>query len=235
MKTYIDYAKKVVNNEIIACEYIQLACKQFLHNLERSEIEFKEEKVDRVINFIKHLKHFTGQHNNKPFLLQPWQQWIVASIFGFYYTNTEERVVKNVYIEIARKNGKTAFAAALCLYALIGDGESNSEVELIANSRKQASICFDMCSNFCKSIDSKGKFFKYYRDNIKYPHTKSFLQVLSSDASNNDGWNSYLFVADEVHSYDNSKRYEKQSFGNQHNNSWFQSLFFLLRNETNQH
>lgn len=219
MKTYIEYAKKVVNNEIIACEYIQLACKQFLHNLERTDIEFKEEKVDRVINFIKHLKHFTGQHNNKPFILQPWQQWIVASIFGFFYTNTEERVVKNVYIEIARKNGKSSFAAALCLYALIGDGENNSEVELIANSRKQASICFEMCSNFCKSIDSKGKFFKYYRDNIKYPHTKSFLQVLSSDASNNDGWNSYLFVADEVHSYDNSKMFDvmKSSQGMRNN------------------
>ena len=219
MTKYKEYAEKVGNNEIIACEYIQLACKQFLFNLTRNDIEFKEEKVNRVINFIKHLKHFTGQHNNKPFILQPWQEWIVASIYGFYYTNTEERVVKNVYIEVARKNGKTAFAAALCLYALIADNENNSEVELIANSRKQASICFDMCSNFCKSIDNKGKFFKYYRDNIKYPHTKSFLQVLSSDASNNDGWNSYLFIADEVHSYDNSKMFDvmKSSQGMRNN------------------
>lgn len=205
---YIEYAEDIVNNRIIACEYIKMACKQFLFNLTRTDIEFRKEKVDKVINFVRHLKHFTGQHNNKPFILQPWQQWIVASIYGFYWKDTNERMVKNVYIEVSRKNGKTAFAAALCLYALVGDGENNSEVELIANSRKQAGICFDMCSNFCRSIDNKGKFFKYYRDNIKYPHTKSFLQVLSSDASNNDGWNSYLFVADEVHSYDNSKMFD---------------------------
>lgn len=206
--TYIQYAEDVLNGDVIAGEYIKLACQRFLAWLQREDIEFRADKVDKVVNFIAKLKHFTGSHNQKPFILQNWQTWVVANIYGFYWKGTNERVTKNVYIEIARKNGKSAFAAALCLYALIADGENNSEVELIANSRKQAGICFDMCSNFIQTIDPKHKLFKAYRDKIKFDKTKSFLQVLSSDSGNNDGWNSYFYVADEAHSYPDSKMYD---------------------------
>lgn len=208
IKPYHQYAKDVIDGKVVVCNYIRLAVERYNKWLERDDIEFRPEKVDKVIKFISKLKHFTGSHNDKPFILQPWQCWIVANIYGFYWKNTNERVTKNVYIEISRKNGKTAFAAALCLYALIADGENNSEVELIANSKKQAGICFDMCSNFIKTLDPKKRYFKPFRDKIKFDHTKSFLQVLSSDSGNNDGWNSYFYVADEAHSYSDSRMYD---------------------------
>lgn len=205
---YTDYANKVLNNEIVACKYIHLACKRYLDFLEREDIEFRPKECDKVISFCQKLKHFTGRFNGKPFILEEWQKFIIFNIYGFYYKNTDERVIKNVYIEVARKNGKTFFASALCLYALIGDGENNSEVELIANSKKQAQICFDMCSNIIAKLDPKHKWFKAYRDKIKFDRTKSFLQVLSSDSGNNDGWNSYFYCADEVHAYPDSKMYD---------------------------
>ena len=205
---YLDYPKKVVNGEIIACTYVKLACQRYLDWMDREDIEFRPDKVDRVINFCSKLKHFTGRFNNKPFILEPFQKWMVCNIYGFYYKGTEERVIKNVWVELARKNGKSMWAAAMALYALIGDGEANAEVEFIANSRKQAQICFDMCSNMVSKLDPKHKIFKTYRDKIKFDKTKSFLQVLSSDSGANDGWNSSFFVADEVHSYPDSKMYD---------------------------
>lgn len=45
-------------------------------------------------------------------------------------------MIRNVYIELARKNGKSFFASAIALYMLIADGENNAEVELVANSTK---------------------------------------------------------------------------------------------------
>lgn len=117
-------------------------------------------------------------------------------------------MIKNVWIELARKNGKSMWAAAIALYALIGDGEANAEVEFIANSSKQAQICFDMCRNMVEKLDPKRKLFKTYRDKIKFDATKSFLQVLSSDSGLNDGWNSSCFVADEVHAYADSKMFD---------------------------
>lgn len=194
---YTQYAEDVLSGKITACNYVKLACKRYLSFFDK--YDFREEKVNRVLNFISKLRHYTGEHNHQPFILLPYQIFIIASIFGFYYKGTDKRVTNYVYIELGRKNGKTALIAAICLYMLIADGENGSEVELVANSAKQAKICFKMCSYFIQSIDKKDKYFKRYRDSIKFDTTKSVLQVLSSDASGNDGYNSYCFVLDECH------------------------------------
>lgn len=199
---YKVYAESVLSGEIVACNNIKLACKRYLDFFEK--YDFRSDKVDKVVNFISKLKHSTGEHNNKNFILLPYQFFIICSIFGFYHKGTNNRVTKYVYTELARKSGKTALAAAICLYMLVADGENGSEVELVANSAKQAKICFQMCSNYLQSIDRKGKYFKRYRDSIKFEYTKSLLQVLSSDADGNDGYNSYCFCLDEAHAMKNS-------------------------------
>lgn len=206
LDVYKSYANKVLNGEIITCNYVKQACKRYLSFFEK--YDFRVDKVDKVVNFIRRLRHFTGTHNGKPFELLPYQFWIICSIFGFYYKGTDKRVTNYVYIELARKQGKTALAAAIALYMLVADGEHGSEVEMVANSAKQAKICFDMSSNFLQSVDRKGKYFKRYRDKIKFDYTKSFLQVLSSDASGNDGYNSNCFILDECHEQPDSRLWD---------------------------
>lgn len=199
-KKYTDYAEKVINGEIVACEYVKLACSRYMNLLKRKDVYFKPEKADKVINFISKLKHFTGSHNGKPFILQEWQKFIIYSIYGFYKKDGT-RLVRNAYIEVARKNGKTALVAAMCLYHLIADGENNAQVILSATSAKQAKICFDMCSNFLKPLDVNGKFFKRYRDTIKFDATTSSLHIVAADASKLDGYNASAFVCDELHEF----------------------------------
>lgn len=206
LEKYKDYANKVLQGEIVACEYVKQACGRYLDFF--NKYDFRSEKVDKVVSFIQRLKHFTGKHNGKPFTLLPYQEWIIYNIFGFYYKNTNKRVTNYVYIELARKQGKTALAAAIALYMMVADGENGSEVEMVANSAKQAKICFDMSSNFLQSIDKKGKYFKRYRDKIKFDYTKSFLQILSSDASGNDGYNSNCFILDEAHEQTDSRLWD---------------------------
>lgn len=206
MDKYKEYAIDVVNGKIVACNYIKLACQRYLSFFDK--YDFRENKVDKVINFISKLKHFKGKHNGEPFILLPYQVWIIANIFGFYHPNTDKRVINYVYLELARKNGKTAFVAAILLYMLVADGENGAECEMVANSAKQAKIAFDMASYFLSSIDCKGKYFKRFRDKIKFDATKSFLQVLSADASGNDGYNSSAFVLDEAHEQRDSRLWD---------------------------
>lgn len=203
---YKEYAKKVVSGEVVACKYIQQACSRYLDWFTR--YDFRPEKVDKAVNFISHLRHFQGKHNGQPFTLLPYQVWIVANIFGFYHRGTDKRVVKYCYIELARKSGKTALAAAISLYMLVADGESGSEVEIVANSAKQAKICFEMASNYLQGIDKKGKYFQRYRDTIKFDKMKAKLQILSSEAGNNDGYNSYCFTLDEAHEQRDSRLWD---------------------------
>lgn len=205
---YIEYPTKILNGEILASKYIQLASQRFINWFDRKDIEFREEKVDKVINFISKLKHYTGKHNGKPFILEEWQKFIVANIFGFYWKGTNKRVTKKVYIEVARKNGKSALISAIALYCLIADGENGAEVDVAANSRQQGKILFDMASNFIQGLDSKHKYFKPYRDRILFNHTKSHMQVFAADATKLDGFNAYCFCLDELHEAPNSKLYD---------------------------
>lgn len=208
MTKYTEYAEKVLSGEITASVYIKLACQRFLDWLERDDLEFRPKKVDHVVKFISKLKHYTGKSNGQSFILTDWQFFIVENIFGWYYKGTDKRVIRNAYIEVGRKSGKTTLLAAIALYCLMADGEAGAECDCVANSRKQASILFETAKNLADSLDPAHKYIKPFRNNINFDMTKSSIQVLSSDADNLDGFNSSLFVEDELHAAPNSKLYD---------------------------
>ena len=205
MKLYYQYVNNVLDGSIVTGKNIQLACERFKSDLLRDDLEFREDKVDRAIEFIATLKHFTGNHSSKPFILEPWQTFLIANIIGFYWKETGTRRFSSSYIEVSRKQGKTALAAALCLYYLIADNEEGAEVLLAANSKEQAKIAFDMCSVFVKGIDPKTKYFTPYRAEIKFNLTNSKLKVLAADDSKLDGFNASFGLLDEYHAAPTSK------------------------------
>ena len=167
--------------------------------MEDERYVFRPEAVERVFKFFGLLKHYTGRHAGKPFILEPWQMTCVAAIYGFFEKESGTRLVKNVYIEMARKQGKTAFASGLCLYALIYDNETNAEVDLAANSKDQARIAFTMCKTFCKVLNPSANLLKPFKNNITYDRTLSNLNVFAADDSKLDGYNASLYLLDEFH------------------------------------
>lgn len=207
MKAYYQYAADVRDGKVLVGEYIKQAVERFYDWLDRDDVEFREDRADNAIRFIGILRHYTGRHAGKPFTLLPWQAFAVANIYGFYQqdeTGAWNRMVSFVYIEMARKNGKSAFAAALCLYHLIADGENNAEVYLAANSRDQAKVSFTMCKNFAQGLDPKHKYLESFRDRINFDKTLSFLRVLAADSSKLDGPNPSMFLLDEYHAAKNT-------------------------------
>lgn len=203
-KKYIQYAEDVLSGKIVTGHYIKLAAERFFRLMYDGRYEFREDKVEQVCEFISIIHHYTGKHAGKPFVLEAWQEWIVASMYGFYLRGTNERLVQSAYIEMARKQGKSAFASALCLYHLIADGEMNAEVYMAANSKDQAKVSFNMASNFSKMLDPGKEFLNPYRDTIKYERTLSFLKVLAADSSKLDGPNASMYLIDEYHAAKNS-------------------------------
>lgn len=203
-KKYIQYAEDVLSGKIVTGHYIKLAAERFFRLMYDGRYEFREDKVEQVCEFISIIHHYTGKHAGKPFVLEAWQEWIVASMYGFYLRGTNERLVQSAYIEMARKQGKSAFASALCLYHLIADGEMNAEVYMAANSKDQAKVSFNMASNFSKMLDPGKEFLDPYRDTIKYERTLSFLKVLAADSSKLDGPNASMYLIDEYHAAKNS-------------------------------
>lgn len=202
---YYNYATDVVGGKKVAGNNEILMCQRFLDDLNNDKWDFREDKVEHALAFIATLKHFKGKSSGQHFILEGWQQFILANIIGFYNKGTDERRFTSSYIEVSRKNGKTALAAALCLYFLIADGEDGAEVILSANSREQANIAYEYCFEFAKGLDPKGKTLISKLKGISFPLTASKLKVIASDFKNLDGFNASFGLVDEFHSAVNNK------------------------------
>lgn len=203
-KVWDTYAEGVSSGAVVACKFVRQAAARFIAMRDGGRYDFRPNKVRRVVGFFGLLRHYLGTHAGRAFTLEPWQQFIVAAIYGFYHPGTSERVVKSAYIEMARKQGKTAFAAGLSLYHEIADGEAAAEVYLAANSRDQAKVAFRMCYEFARTLDGKERFLKRYRDTINFAATSSTLRVLAADATKLDGPNPSMFLLDEYHAAKNT-------------------------------
>lgn len=205
MKPYLQYAEDVASGKQVAGEFIKLAVDRFYRFMDDERYYFNEEAYQHVVDFFSILKHSTGRHANKPFILEAWQHFVIASIYGFYIKEFDQRLIQNVYIEMARKQGKSAFGVGMCLYHLIADGEQGAEIYLAANSRDQVKMSsWPLCSNFAKGLDPKGKRLEVYRDMVKLDLTKSWLKVLASDSTKLDGPNASMYLLDEYHAARNT-------------------------------
>lgn len=133
-KKWTEYAEGVLSGNIVAGKYIQLACQRYMDWINnRTDIFFDSERMERIETFINHMKHFEGTFANKPFILLPFQRWVIASIFSFYYvSDPEKRVVEEVMLFIARKNAKTALASAIILADMCVNKSAGYEAYLVA-------------------------------------------------------------------------------------------------------
>ena len=196
-KVYNQYVDDVLSGRVIACQNIILACKRYKSWFHRSDMYMDYEDVDKRIRFVSKMKHWKGKSQGKSFELLPYQQWIFASLFGWKWKDTGYRVTKKALLFIARKNGKTALAAAICLTQLLLDKNNGQEIDFVANTGAQARIGFDMTTKFANSIDPNSLMFRKRRDSIRMPITDSEVDVLNADGMTLDGRNASTFIQDE--------------------------------------
>lgn len=118
------------------------------------------------------------------------------------------------YIEIARKNGKTALSAGVGLYMLFADGESRPEVYSAATVKDQAKICFADAVEVVRATDLK-HYLTPFRNSIVYEARGGMMKPLSSDYGTHDGLNPSCGIIDEFHAHRDSGMFDviKSAFG----------------------
>lgn len=197
---YYQYAEDVVIGKQIAGELIRLACQRFLNDCERTDLYFDKKKVDKFFKFCSLFRHYKTTDCDslgKPFILEPWQKWVMANLIGFHYVSTGKRRFNTAMLCLARKQGKTALSAVICLWFFFD--EAGASVGLAANSRSQAALAFDFVSKFASQIDPKQKDIKRYRNSLKCDANAGELKVFAADASRLDGENLSFALIDEYH------------------------------------
>lgn len=206
--TYEKYIKDVETGRVKTGNSIKKAVERFKEFRKRSDIVFDEAPVRKCIEFIGTLRHFLGKSAGMQFILEPWQQFIIANILGLKWKHSGLRVCREVYIQIARKAGKDALIAAICLYLMIAEGEASPEIVAAANSTDQAKILFTYVSKFAAQLDPSKKTLKQLRSSVQCIPNDGNLKVISSDASKADGLNLSTFVLDEYHEARDRKMYD---------------------------
>lgn len=201
------YPWDVLDGKILACENIKLACKRFMDFLDMKDRYFDVGDVERTIRFFQRFRHFTGQYNNKPFILQEWQKFMICGIYGFKWKKDNTRVTRTFILSVSRKGGKSSIISIMAIKALLE--ENNAQVIVAANSASQASILFKMASSYLKSLGGNvDKLFRRFRDRIMFDKTDSSMRVVSADASRLDGLNCNFAVVDEISQAPNSDVYD---------------------------
>ena len=137
----IDYASEVVSGRKVAGKHIVYACKRFLKDLLREDLELRMHDPTAAISLIERtLVHNQGEDleghplKGKPFILEPFEIFITVNLLGFFYKGTNERRFKEAFIMLARKNGKTSFIAALAWAVSILQRRSGSKCYIVANA-----------------------------------------------------------------------------------------------------
>jgi len=194
------YIQDVISGKIPACEYVKLAINRHLADLKRNDLMFSEEKAMHAINFFSFLRHFKGLKAGERFELSPWQAFVIYNLFGWYRKDGRRRY-NYAYIEVAKKNGKSTFAAGIGLYMMLADGEIGAEVYSAATNYKQASIVFDTARNLVKKSEFLSKYLTVYRYNIHSEDMISKFEALSSDSDRQDGLNPHCAIIDEYHAH----------------------------------
>lgn len=230
MKSYRDeviaYAKAVKAGKIKAGNNVR-ECVRFLSWLNRKDIELKTGTPDLAINIInKFIVHKQGQDLtskslvNQPLCLEPWQKFIVYNLLGFYYKGTNERVFKEAFIFVPRKNGKTLFISALSFALSIIEHKSGARLYIVAASLKQAAQSFE---NLVYSLNVRGVLGQFRkRDNnaehsLYYEFTDAegkpdgsiYIEALASSPDLQDSLNCNIAIADEIHAFKKAAQYNR--------------------------
>lgn len=164
---------------------------------------FDGERVDRVLRVCMALRHIKGRHAGRPLELDAWQvAYVIAPVFGWVAPNVDGklvRIVRKLWCEVPRKNGKSTLCSALGLYLLAADGEQGAEVYAAAAAKPQARLVFDPSRIMAERSPSLSKHVLPLRDRIVHTSTASYFAVLSADADLQHGLNVHGGVVDEVH------------------------------------
>ena len=197
------YIQDVLEGRIPACKWVKLACRRHVDDLLEADergLHFNPAEAQLVIDFIELLKHSKGEWAGRRLRLEPWQQFIVWTLFGWMREDGTRRF-RTAYLEVARKNGKSTLAAGIGLYLLVADGEPGAEVYSAATKRDQAQITHSEAERMVKSSPALRKHLTVFKRNIHIKDTGSKFEPLSADYNSLDGLNVHGALVDELHAH----------------------------------
>jgi len=161
----------------------------------------------RFSAFCLTLRLFEGEWAGIPLKLMQWQAFVVGSLLSWVHKDTGLRRFDTGYVEVPRKNAKSALASALSLYMLMFDNEAAAQVYMLATKKDQAKIVYNAALKFVP-FKMRAKYLRTRFTETTFDKTDSRMQPLASDSKTLDGLNPHFACADELHEWPSASLWE---------------------------
>ena len=219
------YYQQIKNGSVIVGEWITRLYELIIRNLEAKEIFFDPKKANAAIDWIEtHCRHTEGPLAPGLLKLEDWQKAALSLIFGI--TDKDgRRQFREVALIVARKNGKSLFAAAVAAYEFFVDGGFGARIYCLAPKLDQAEIIYndiwtmislDKDLLFDKDVPEAPDRAKHRMTDLYIPSSNSTVKKIAFSAKKSDGFNPSLTICDEIASWSGDqglKQYEVMKSG----------------------
>ena len=202
-------------------EFVQLACRRHIEDLGRDDLYFNADQSARIIDFFPDcLQHYKGQYVGKPFILNPWQEFIAGSLYGWYRVEDDERRYRTAYIETGKGSGKTPLGSGFSIYHTLADHQPKAQAYVIAATSDQALIAMRDVTNMVKVNPDLNDRFRIVGGDIRPESVHrlgegSFIERKSTppEGRGASGFSVSFLLVDEYHEHLKSDTYDMYAAG----------------------
>jgi phage terminase large subunit-like protein len=222
----LQYAEGIRDGAIIANKERKQAVDRFFRDLDNPAYDLQHDGPEFCIQIIeKTLCHQQGETitgeplRGTPFLLQPWEKFIIYNLIGFYHAGTQVVRFHEALIYLPRKNGKTGFAAALAWALSLWYRKSGSKCYISSAALMQSLEAFNFLDYNVDRMGEKqvrgkkGGLVKVIDNNNEHSMEASFsdgsffIRALAANPDAQDSLNANLCICDEIHAFREPKQY----------------------------
>lgn len=203
----IQYANDCISDKIISCKAHKNACKRFLRDVERSKnpdcpFYWNEQEAENIYVWFTMFKHTKGTISHQPIHLMPAQQFHICQLYGWRRKKDQKRRFKKLYLQEARKNGKSQEQSILALHEIAVSSTQYGELlecYTAGPKRQQSRVVLEEAINVLSLADPRMRSkFKVTSSEIKHIKSGSFIRALSKeDQKTGDGTSIHMLCLDE--------------------------------------
>lgn len=223
------YYQSIKDGTIVTSRWIILLYEIIVRGLESGRYLFDPKKANKAIVWIEnHAHHTEGELAPGYLKLELWQKALLSVIFGVMDPKTGRRQFREIALIVARKNGKSLFAAAIANYIFFEDGGYGARVYCLAPKLDQAEIIYNdiwtmitLEPNLCynkklKEEEQLPNVAKHRMSDIYIKDTNSTAKKIAFSSKKSDGFNPSITICDEIASWQGDaglKQYEVMKSG----------------------
>jgi phage terminase large subunit-like protein len=217
------YVRDVLSGKRRECKWVRLACERQKRDLERKLSKRWPYYFDRwsgndFCEFASKVPHCEGIWNEANVLeLQPWQAFIFSTVWGWRRVvgrepnpETDPRRYDTVYIETARKQGKSFMSSPVAVYCVACEGEKGPQVKLAATTYKQTEAVFRPVKHIVESTPDLREAFglEAYAKAVVCMATGGNIEPIHAKGVTQEGLNPHCYIMDELHAHSNRRLFD---------------------------